>query len=113
MRATEMHFHRLADSVAQLVWVVDAAGRISYGNSSWYAHTGIGAGANFVRNYLPLLHPEDRSGWERTWGHALARSVSRGEWRCDRLTHVPGPWSDLTLSGPKALQRTQPLRNRK
>jgi PAS domain S-box-containing protein len=72
MRATEMYFHRLADSVAQLVWVVDASGRISYGNSSWYAHTGIGAGAKFVRNYLPLLHPEDRSGWERTWGHALA-----------------------------------------
>ena len=72
MRATEIHFHRLADSVAQLVWVVDAAERISYGNSSWYAHTGIGAGAKFVRNYLPLLHPEDRSGWERAWGHALA-----------------------------------------
>ena len=72
MRATEMHFHRLANSVAQLVWVVDASGRISYGNSSWYAHTGIGAGAKFVRNYLPLLHPEDRWGWERTWGHALA-----------------------------------------
>lgn len=72
MRATEMHFHRLANSVAQLVWVVDASGRISYGNSSWYAHTGIGAGATFVRNYLPLLHPEDRSSWERTWGHALA-----------------------------------------
>jgi signal transduction histidine kinase len=60
MRATEIHFHRLADSVAQLVWVVDASGRVSYGNSSWYAHTGIGAGAKFVRNYVPLLHPEDR-----------------------------------------------------
>jgi PAS domain-containing protein len=72
MRATEMQFHRLASSVAQLVWVVDASGRISYGNSSWYAHTGIGAGAKFVRNYLPLLHPEDRWGWERTWVHALA-----------------------------------------
>jgi signal transduction histidine kinase len=72
MRASEMHFHRLANSVAQLVWVVDAAGRISYGNSNWYSHTGIGAGAKFVRNYLPLLHPDDRLSWERTWGHALA-----------------------------------------
>jgi signal transduction histidine kinase len=72
MRATEMHFHRLANSVAQLVWVVDASGRISYGNLSWYAHTGIGAGAKFVRNYLPLLHPDDRPLWERTWRHALA-----------------------------------------
>jgi signal transduction histidine kinase len=71
MRATEMHFHRLADSVAQLVWVVDASGRISYGNSSWYAHTAIGAGAKFHSNYLQLLHPEDRPSWERTWRHAV------------------------------------------
>jgi signal transduction histidine kinase len=72
MGAMEMHFHRLANSVAQLVWVVDAAGRISYGNSGWYAQTGIGAGAKFVRNYLPLLHPDDRPSWERTWRHAIA-----------------------------------------
>jgi signal transduction histidine kinase len=72
MRGTQMHFHRLANSISQLVWVVDASGRIAYGNSSWYAHTGIGAGAKFVGNYVQLLHPEDRSGWERTWFHALA-----------------------------------------
>jgi signal transduction histidine kinase len=72
MRATQMHFHRLANAISQLVWVVDASGRISYGNSSWYTHTGIGAGAKFVRNYGQLLHPEDRSSWERTWFHALA-----------------------------------------
>src|ERR1700753_1389998 len=71
MLATEMHFHRLADSTSQLVWVVDDSGRLLYGNSSWYAQTGIGAGAKFVPSYVPLLHPEDRCAWERTWGHAL------------------------------------------
>jgi signal transduction histidine kinase len=75
MRATETHFYRLADSLAQLVWVVDAAGRLSYGNSAWYAFTAIGAGARFLENYLPALHPADRSSWEQTW----QRAVSSGE----------------------------------
>lgn len=72
MRATEMHFHRLADSVPQLVCVVDASGWISYCNSSWYARTAIGAGAKFLPSYRQLLHPEDRPSLERTWGHAVA-----------------------------------------
>jgi signal transduction histidine kinase len=72
MRATETHFHCLADSLPQLVWVVDADGRISYGNSSWYALMSIGAGTQFLDSYLPALHPADRSVWERTWEHAVA-----------------------------------------
>ena len=75
MRETETHFHRLADSLAQLVWVVDADGRLSFGNSAWHACTAIGAGARFVESYLPALHPADRSSWERTWEQA----VSSGE----------------------------------
>ena len=75
MRATETHFHRLADSLAQLVWVVDAAGRVSFGNSAWHNCTAIGAGARFVESYLPALHPADRSSWEQTWEQA----VSSGE----------------------------------
>ena len=71
MLATEAHFHRLANSLAQLVWVVDAAGHLSYGNSAWHAFTAIGAGARFVEHYLPALHPADRSGWRDTWEHAV------------------------------------------
>ena len=75
MRATETHFHRLADSLAQLVWVVDASGRLSFGNSAWHTCTAIGAGARFVESYLPALHPADRSSWEQVW----AQAVSSGE----------------------------------
>jgi signal transduction histidine kinase len=70
MLATDTQFYRLADSLAQLVWIVDPAGRVSYGNSAWYAFTGIGAGARFVDKYLPSLHPGDRPGWEETWERA-------------------------------------------
>jgi len=71
MLATEAHFRRLANSLAQLVWVVDAAGHLSYGNSAWHAFTAIGAGARFVEHYLPALHPADRSGWRDTWEQAV------------------------------------------
>jgi signal transduction histidine kinase len=71
VRATETHFYRLADSLSQLVWAVDAAGRLSYGNSAWHAFTAIGAGARFLDSYLPALHPGDRSLWRQTWEQAV------------------------------------------
>jgi PAS domain S-box-containing protein len=72
MRATETHFRSLADSVPQLVCVVDGSGRVSYGNPSWYEFMGIGAGSPFLANFLPALHPVDRLLWERTWEQAVA-----------------------------------------
>jgi signal transduction histidine kinase len=72
MLATDTQFFRLADSLAQLVWIVDPAGRVAYGNSAWYAFTGIGAGARFKDNYLPALHPADRASWQDTWEHAVS-----------------------------------------
>lgn len=75
MPVSSTAFQRLADSLGQLVWVVDPAGRLSYGNSAWYTSTAIGAGAGFLESYLSVLHPGDRSDWTRAWDHA----VSSGE----------------------------------
>jgi signal transduction histidine kinase len=72
MRATETHFRCLADSLPQLVCVVDDSGRVSYGNPSWYQFMGIGAGSPFLPSFLPMVHPVDRSLWERTWERAVA-----------------------------------------
>jgi len=70
--ATEAHFRSLADSLPQLVCIVDESGRVSYSNPSWYEFMGIGAGSPFLAGFLPALHPKDRSLWERTWEHAVA-----------------------------------------
>jgi PAS domain S-box-containing protein len=67
-----IHFRSLANSLPQLVWVVDASGRVAYGNPSWHELTGIGAGSPFLASFLPALHPADRSLWEQTWAHAVA-----------------------------------------
>jgi PAS domain S-box-containing protein len=72
MRVTETHFRSLADSLPQLVCIVDESGRVSYGNPSWYEFMGIGAGSPFLASFLPALHPVDRSLWERTWEQAVA-----------------------------------------
>jgi signal transduction histidine kinase len=71
MRATEAHFRSLADSLAQLVWVVDGAGRLVYGNLAWQSLTQIHVGASFVESYVPALHPADRTSWEQTWEQAV------------------------------------------
>jgi signal transduction histidine kinase len=71
MRATEAHFRSLADSLAQLVWVVDGAGRLVYGNLAWQSFTQIHVGASFVESYMPALHPVDRTSWEQTWEQAV------------------------------------------
>jgi two-component system CheB/CheR fusion protein len=72
MHATETHFRCLADALPQFVCVVDQAGRISYGNPTWYEFMGIGVGSPFLASFLPALHPGDRALWERTWEHAVA-----------------------------------------
>ena len=72
MHATETHFRCLADALPQFVCVVDQAGRISYGNPTWYEFMGIGVGSLFLASFLPALHPGDRPLWERTWEQAVA-----------------------------------------
>jgi signal transduction histidine kinase len=72
MCGSETRFHWLADSLAQLVWTVDATGRVSYGNAAWRARTSISAGSPFSDLYLPTLHPQDRPLWKQAWEQAVA-----------------------------------------
>jgi signal transduction histidine kinase len=76
MFASETCFHWLADSLAQLVWIVDTTGRLSYGNAAWRMRTTIGAGSSFSDRYLPMLYPQDRPLWRQTWEQALATGES-------------------------------------
>jgi signal transduction histidine kinase len=76
MYASETRFHCLADSLAQLVWIVDPTGRLSFGNAAWRARTTISAGNTFADRYLLTLHPQDRPLWKQTWEQALASGES-------------------------------------
>lgn len=104
MFSTDTPFRHLADSLAQLVWSVDSSGRISYGNSAWYAFTAIGAGGRFIDSYLPLIHPSDRYCWRRTWEHA----VSTGEPYALERRILAGADGDYVCQ----LEWGNPLRNR-
>jgi signal transduction histidine kinase len=76
MYASETRFHCLADGLAQLVWTVDATGRLSFGNAAWRARTTISAGNTFADRYMQALHPQDRALWKQTWEQALASGES-------------------------------------
>ena len=104
MRATETHFRSLADSLPQLVCVVDDSGRVSYGNPSWYQFMGIGAGSPFLPSFLPILHPVDRPLWEQTWEQAVASGEPYVLERRVRLT--------TQSSYVRQLERGNPVRDR-
>jgi signal transduction histidine kinase len=104
MHAIETHFRSLADSLPQLVCVVDESGRVSYGNSSWYEFMGIGAGSPFLASFLPALHPLDRSLWEQTWQQAVASGEPYLLERRVRLT--------TQSSYVQQLERGNPVRDR-
>src|SRR5271156_6432522 len=46
LQASERQFHTLADSIPQLVWMADAAGKIYWFNSHWHAYAGTSAAEN-------------------------------------------------------------------
>jgi signal transduction histidine kinase len=103
MFSTDTPFRHLADSLAQLVWTVDSTGRVSYGNSAWYAFTAIGAGARFIDSYLPAIHPGDRHCWMRIWEHA----ISAGEPYALERRILAGPDGDYICQ----LEWGNPVRN--
>jgi signal transduction histidine kinase len=100
MRATETAFHRLAESLGQLVWVVDPGGCLAYGNSAWYASTAIGAGARFLESYLPALHPEDRPLWTQVWEQAVRSGEPYAVERRIRFTSEGDYVSQLEWGNP-------------
>jgi signal transduction histidine kinase len=112
MRATEAHFRGLADPLAQLVWVVDGAGRLVYGligisvgtESDWALvrarDTGVGiAGDMLTRVFDPYVQAE--RGSEAGLGLGLARHLVKlhgGE--VDAYSEGPGRGSEFVVRLP-------------
>ena len=67
LRENEARFRRLADAMPQIVYVLDADGRITFINQQWRAYTGQETAA--AGDLAFGVHPDDRpallEGWER------------------------------------------------
>lgn len=73
LRESEQRFRLLADSIPQIVWVVDAAGQAVYFNRQWSAYTGVPVDATTPEQVSAgFVHPDDHAITMRAWEAALA-----------------------------------------
>jgi PAS domain S-box-containing protein len=66
LKASELQFHTLADSIPQLVWMADARGAIYWLNNHWYEYTGRPVGE---------INPHD---WQRVLGDRWTEALATG-----------------------------------
>lgn len=75
LREREQQFHSLSDSIPQLVWMADHAGRIFWFNRRWYEYTGETRTEGAMQDWLPLLDPTLLPQVSQEWAQALRDST--------------------------------------
>ena len=66
-QSSERRYDDLADSIPQVVWTADAAGKITYRNKQW---DDIAAGKD---GFPAIVHPQDLEAFEGGWADALGK----------------------------------------
>lgn len=76
LRASELRFRLMADSIPQMVWIADAAGRPIFFNQQWRAYTGSEVVMPTAEDVSRIfIHPEDDATTIAEWN--LARREGR------------------------------------
>jgi PAS domain S-box-containing protein len=71
LRASELRFRLMADSIPQIVWIIDDNFRASYFNKQWFAYTGISPEAVSPEEIsAEFIHPDDDALTMRAWAQA-------------------------------------------
>ena len=73
LRSSAAEFRNLAESMPQIVWTTDPAGRVTYFNQHWMAYTGLSPEASLGYGWVNAFHPEERAAAEATWQRAAAQ----------------------------------------
>ena len=71
LRASELRFRLMADSVPQIIWIIGADGRAVYSNKQWYAYTGMALDAIRPDEVsASFVHPDDHAITMAAWTRA-------------------------------------------
>ena len=74
--AHDADYRTLAESLPQLVFLKDAAGRPLYFNQRWFAYTGISPEIAFTRDgWLLAVHPDDRDRADRLYAATIGVGI--------------------------------------
>ena len=81
----EAWFHQIADNAPALIWVARPDGRFTFLNSVWLDYTGCSQDEVVANGFVSTLHPDDRAGYEHTFGtHLENRQPFQTEYRLRR-----------------------------
>jgi len=71
LRESEAHLRLMADSIPQIVWIIEPSGRNVYFNRQWLAYTGVAVDSTTPANIAAeFLHPDDHAATMRAWNAA-------------------------------------------
>ena len=100
LRQSELRFRLMADSIPQMVWIADAAGRAEFFNRQWSAYTGSNADATgediaTTMSIRTTWQPRPTHGTRRGGTRALSASIhcslsASGEYRWFLVRAEPG-----------------------
>lgn len=71
LRKSEDNLRFMADSMPQLVWVMDGKGQPEYFNKQWYEFTSANVEDTENSSWNSLIHPDDIADVKRVWYHSL------------------------------------------
>ncbi|MCA1630501.1 MAG: PAS domain S-box protein [Acidobacteria bacterium] len=71
-KASEEQYRFLAESIPQIVWTADAAGKADYYNQRWYDYTGLPRGDEHAAGLgsREVVHPDDEAATREAWVRA-------------------------------------------
>jgi PAS domain S-box-containing protein len=72
VRDNEARYRQLTESLPQLIWTADAAGRIDYLSPQWVTYTGIPEEVQLGYDWDEQVHPDDRQHTIKSWQSALS-----------------------------------------
>jgi PAS domain S-box-containing protein len=80
LRESELRFRLMADSIPQIVWIVDDSGRAVYFNKQWFAYTGVSPDGITPEDVSKgFVHPDEHAitmqAWERAQSSGQHYSV--------------------------------------
>jgi PAS domain S-box-containing protein len=92
LRESEQRFRLMADSIPQMVWIVNDAGRAVYFNKQWVSYTGAAPLASTTPEQIStdFVHPDDQAATMQSWH--LARRTGQVYSLEHRLRGVSGEY---------------------
>ena len=71
IRASELRFRQLADSMPQIVWTADQDGLVEYLNQRWHQFTGLGLSERLTEDIHSIIHPDSLADFVTSWETAV------------------------------------------